>query len=410
MASRKRRAGNKKPSANAAGPTWYQRIGMPVLLLGMVVAGWWLWSLNQGVAALANEVHRELRAARYVHARERIRQWDQDAKQSADDAREAVKVPRFFLKPVVEAVEQYHGLDLLRDVTDVALWLDAVAPDQHKIDTALQTLEVANAIDANVGVQRVRYRLRFAAAFTDMSLPAGTAATVAMELAAELERITQTDPTHAEAWSLRALVAGTYLGEVQAALHWYVQAAGLDSANPVYAANAARALLDLGRYEEAVGRYRVIHGYVLAHAERALGLWALGRFDDAVQSLEDAQSLRASTDSIDPDKVPYNTRSWLFRYRYIRDAGIELSAEDQRCYVALNLMASYRLAASAGPISPYPPKTCSKPREEVRLLVADDLCRFVDANRSAPAAATRALRQILVGRDDCAMLDADHGN
>lgn len=410
MASRKKPAAKRKPSASARTPTWHARIGKPLLLLGIVVIGWWLWSLNQGLAALATEVRGELGAARYLQARERIRQWDQDARQSADDARDAIKLPRFFVKPITDELEKRHRFDLLRNVTDVALWLDTVAPDQHRIDTALKALESTHAADVNVRVQRVRYRLRFDTAFTDVTLPAEAAEVVAKELAAELDRITQAESTHAEAWSLRALVIGTYLGDVQSALPWYAKAASLDAANPAYAANVARALLDLGRYEEAVGRYRVIHGYVLAHAERALGQWALGRFDDAAQSLEEAQSLRASKDSIDPDRVPYNTRSWLFRFRYVQDAGIELNAWDQDCYVALNLMMSYRLADPARPAFPYPPKTCPKPREKLRFLVADDLCRFVDENRPALAATTRALRHLLVGQEACDTLDAAYNN
>ena len=93
----------------------------------------------------------------------------------------------------------------------------------------------------------------------------------------------------------------------------------------------------------------------------------------------------------------YNRRAWLFR---LPNKGIRLSSpEDKVCYARLGEAASQRLAGEAAVA--FPPLQCNDPPLEIRELLADDLCRFVDRPQPTLSAAARSLRQELERPEDC---------
>jgi tetratricopeptide (TPR) repeat protein len=201
------------------------------------------------------------------------------------------------------------------------------------------------------------------------------------------------DDQNAEAWFLRGLDRDLARDVSNAALD-YRRAVDLAPDSPQYRGNLARALLETGKVDESIQEYRKISQFPLARVEQALGHWsrgetgeAAGAQGDAIKMLDDAKLM----DSF------YNRRGWMF---LLSHKGVRLtSLQDKRCFASLGESASRRLAGESA--SAFPPAACSDPPLEIRELLADDLCRFVDARQPKRAAAAGELRGALGQPEIC---------
>ena len=164
--------------------------------------------------------------------------------------------------------------------------------------------------------------------------------------------------------------------------------------SPQYRGNLARGLLELGKFREALQEYRKIRQFPLARVEQALAHWAQGEIREAAEAERDALKMLKDTEL---STRFYNRRAWLFR---LPNKGVRLSLpEDKRCYALLGEAASRRLAGEAA--MAFPPADCNDPPLEIRELLADDLCRFVDRPQPTLSAAARSLRKGLAMPEDC---------
>jgi tetratricopeptide (TPR) repeat protein len=203
----------------------------------------------------------------------------------------------------------------------------------------------------------------------------------------------QEDQHHAEAWFLLGLDRDLS-GDAAAAVDYYRKAVEAAPASPQYRSNLARGLLELGRFPEALQEYRKISQFPLARVEQALAHWAQGEMRQAVEA--EREALKMLGDAGLSTRF-YNRRAWLFR---LPNKGIRLSApEDKRCYALLGEAASRLLAGEAAVA--FPPVECHDPPHEIRELLADDLCRFVDRLQPTLSATARGLRQGLAMPEDC---------
>ena len=198
------------------------------------------------------------------------------------------------------------------------------------------------------------------------------------------------DPKNAEAWFLLGLVLDL-TGEPGAVDH-YRKATEAAPDSPQYRGNLARALLDQGEYDEALREYRKVKQYPLARVEQGLAHWAKGELGEAADAQRAAVTM---LDDAELSKRFYNRREWLFQ---LPDKGIGLGSRDKRCYAVLAEAASHRLAGKA---DPFPALRCKEPSLWVRELLADDLCRFVDAPQPAFSAEAGRLRQELDMPENC---------
>ena len=93
----------------------------------------------------------------------------------------------------------------------------------------------------------------------------------------------------------------------------------------------------------------------------------------------------------------YNRRGWVF---LLPKKGVRLtSLDDKRCYALLGEAASRRLAGETA--IAFPATKCNDPPLEIRELLADDLCRFVDLPQPSLAAAAGRLRGALGQPEIC---------
>jgi tetratricopeptide (TPR) repeat protein len=208
-----------------------------------------------------------------------------------------------------------------------------------------------------------------------------------------VEAALREDKHNAEAWFLLGLDRDLS-GDTAAAVNHYRKAVEAAPASPVYRNNLARGLLELGRFDDALQEYRKISQFPLARVEQALAHWAQGEMREAAKAARDALKM---LDDAGLSSRFDNRRAWLFR---LPNKGIRLSfPEDKRCYALLGEAASQRLAGEAAVA--FPPLECTDPPLEIRELLADDLCQFVDRPQPALRAAARRLRQALAMPEDC---------
>ena len=204
---------------------------------------------------------------------------------------------------------------------------------------------------------------------------------------------TQADDNYAEAWYLLGL-GEDILGNLDTAEKHYRKALekGPDSAQ--YHNNLARVLLDQGKVDDAIVEYQRILRFPLARVEEALAYWAKGDVTSAAE--RQASAIKMLQDEALQGEY-YNRRTWEF---WFAGKGVRLpTLEEKRCYASLEAAASGRLAGR--PDIAFPPVDCPHPPLHIRELVADDLCRFVDAPRAAPTSVTGLLRQSLGQPQGC---------
>jgi tetratricopeptide (TPR) repeat protein len=208
-----------------------------------------------------------------------------------------------------------------------------------------------------------------------------------------VEAALKEDQNNAEAWFLLGLDRDLS-GDTAAAVDHYRKAVDAAPESPQYRSNLARGLLELSKFHEALQEYRKIRQFPLARVEQALAHWAQGEMREAADAERDALKMLGDA-GLSPRF--YNRRAWLFR---LPNKGIRLSTpEDKRCYALLGEAASRRLAGEAAVA--FPPAACNDPPLEIRELLADDLCRFVDRPQPTLSAAARSLRQGLAMPEDC---------
>ena len=204
------------------------------------------------------------------------------------------------------------------------------------------------------------------------------------------------DANNAEAWSLLGLdlaLSGDWRG---AAKH-YTKATLAAPDSPQYRGNLARALLEAGDVDRAIAEYRTVGALPLPLIERGLAHWAKGEWEEALDARADAvkdlDQARASTEF-------YDRRDWIFLL-LDKGKGVRLvTREDKRCYAILAESASRVLAGEAAVV--FPPRECGHVPLAIRELLADDLCRFVDAPQPSHAAEAGMLRQAIGMPVDCA--------
>jgi tetratricopeptide (TPR) repeat protein len=207
------------------------------------------------------------------------------------------------------------------------------------------------------------------------------------------EAASKEDQHNAEAWFLLGLDRDLS-GDTAAAVDHYRKAVDAAPASPQYRNNLARGLLELDKFHEALQEYRKISQFPLARVEQALAHWAQGQMREAAEAARAA--LKMLGDAGLSSRF-YNRRAWLFR---LPNKGVRLSLpEDKRCYALLGEAASRRLAGEAAVV--FPPAECNDSPLEIRELLADDLCRFVDRPQPTLGAAARSLRQGLAMSADC---------
>jgi len=208
-----------------------------------------------------------------------------------------------------------------------------------------------------------------------------------------VEAASKKDQNNAEAYFLLGLDRDLS-GDTAAAVAHYRKAVEAAPDSPQYRSNLARGLLELGKFHEALQEYRKIRQFPLARVEQALAHWAQGEIREAAEAERDALKMLKDTEL---STRFYNRRAWLFR---LSNKGVRLSLpEDKRCYALLGETASRRLAGEAA--MAFPPADCNDPPLEIRELLADDLCRFVDRPQPTLSAAARSLRQGLTMPEDC---------
>lgn len=194
------------------------------------------------------------------------------------------------------------------------------------------------------------------------------------------------DPAYAQAWFLRGLIAEQAQGDREAALQSYRRAVETAPSSPQYRGNLARTLLDLARYDAALAEYAKTTQLPLAQVESALAWWAKGDFRRAGDAQRAALAMLGNTEIISSF---YNRLFWDF---VLSDgSGVRLpNTGDKRCYASLGEAASRRLDGQES--ADFPPAACAEPPREIAALVADDLCRFVDAAQPGLAASAAAFR------------------
>jgi tetratricopeptide (TPR) repeat protein len=200
------------------------------------------------------------------------------------------------------------------------------------------------------------------------------------------------DPQHAEAWFLQGLDHDLN-GKLDDAIEAYGKAVVLAPDSPPYRNNLAHTLLESGRYEKALDEYRRISQFPLARVEQALALWALGRPDEAGEAQRQALAMLGDAALMGSF---FNRRAWVFT---LSDQGVRLpDLEEKRCYALLGEAASRELAGGVGAAA-FPPEDCA--HAHLRLLVADDLCRYVEATQASLTPAALRLRRALGQAQAC---------
>ena len=298
-------------------------------------------------------------------------------------ARDAMRMARY--DTALEALDTVPTW--LRNWPEVATWRAKAGlgartyespPDWESIGKDLRTQRADRPTDADLMILEAQYWLHQENYDKARSL---------------VEAASKEDQNNAEAWFLLGLDRDLS-GDTAAAVDHYRKAVEAAPESPQYRSNLARGLLELGTFHEALQEYRKIRQFPLARVEQALAHWAQGEIRKAVDAERDALKMLGD-DNL--SKHFYNQRAWLFR---LPTKGIRLSSpDDKRCYALLGEAASRRLVGEA--TVAFPPAACNDPPLEIRELLADDLCRFVDRPQPTLSAAARSLRQGLAMPEDC---------
>jgi tetratricopeptide (TPR) repeat protein len=298
-------------------------------------------------------------------------------------ARDAMRMARYdtaldALDTVPTWLRHWPAVAALRAKADLGVKTYQSPPDWESIGKDLHRQRAELPTDADLMILEAQYWLRQWDYDKARSL---------------VEAAVKEDRNNAEGWFLLGLDRDLS-GDPAAAVEHYRKAVEAAPASPQYRNNLARGLLELGTFHEALQEYQKISQFPLARVEQALAHWAQGEMREAADAERDALRMLG-----DPGLSTrfYNRRAWLFR---LPNKGIRLSSpEDKRCYALLGEAASRRLAGEAAVA--FPPSECNNPPQEIRELLADDLCRFVDWPQPTLSAAARSLRQGIEMPEDC---------
>lgn len=206
------------------------------------------------------------------------------------------------------------------------------------------------------------------------------------------------DPQHAAAHNLLGLVADALVQSAPAEAHYR---AAMEAAphEPQFAANRARALLDLGRADEALQAFGRLDHYTRALAEQALAHWALGQWTQALESQTRALERLRQPPAGQAPETQYN---WEFFTA--PGHGVSLAGDDRRCYVA-HAQAVTQVLRDGGAVgAEVVLPGCADPLrlDAVREVIGADLCRYVIARQPARAEVARRLRRGWLGQtQDC---------
>ncbi len=313
-------------------------------------------------------------------------------------AREAMRMARYDwaveqLKTIPDALAMWPGLAALRQSAALGASTYRQPQDWEQIGADLQRQRKARPDDHFLQVLHAesllrRYDYDGASRLVDAALAA--------------------DPAYAQAWFLRGLVAEQAKGDRNAALQSYRRAVEAAPSSPQYRGNLARTQLDLGHYDDALAEYAKTTQLPVAQVESALAWWAKGDFRRGADAQRAALAMLGNTGIMSSF---YNRVLWDF---VLSDgSGVRLpNTDDKRCYASLGEAASRRLDGQESVV--FPPAACAEPPREIAALVADDLCRFVDATQPGLAASAAALRTALRRPERCApasmAADAAPGN
>lgn len=206
-----------------------------------------------------------------------------------------------------------------------------------------------------------------------------------------LQAAVKEDPTYAEAWYQLGLDRDM-AGDSKGAEIYYRKALTVAPDSPQYRSNLARLLLDDGQFDKAINEYRKVNQFPLARLEQALGHWAKGEFGEALGAQKDALAMLGDEELMNSYS---NRRMWQFPIPLVQLPKLE----DRRCYALLGEAASGRLAGQ--PHVTFPPTECFTPHVEIRKLIANDLCRFVDLPQPKYSERANALRLALGQSETC---------
>jgi len=319
------------------------RLTLGVLLV-LLTAGWGVRALF--VAPALRESARAMRISHYERALEQ-------------------------LKGVPERLAGWFEVSAAREKAQLGMSLYNAPQDWETIGLELKRQLKRHPSDATLLMIKAQYLLRHDEDYDQ-----------ARSLA---EAALKSDPEHAEAWFLLGLDLDMK-GDLEGAIRHYRKAVEFAPDSPPYRNNLAHALLELGRYDEALSEYVHISQFPLARVEQALALWALGRPKEAAEAQQQALAMLDKTELMNS---LFNRRRWMFT---LSDRVVRLPVIDEkRCYARLGEAASRRLAG--GNLGEFPPPDCKA--SHLGALVADDLCRYIDAVQPSLAPTARELRQML---------------
>lgn len=301
------------------------------------------------------------------------------------EARSAMRISRYdialsSLGNIPARFGNFPGVAVVREKVRLGAQTYRNPPDWDAIGEDLRRLRTAHPSDPDLMVLEAQYWLR---------LPDYEKAGALAELAVK------EDARNAEAWHLLAL-RSYHAGDMPKAVDYDRKALDAAPDSPQYRSSLAFTLLETNKADEAIQEFRKVSEFPLARVEQGLAHWAKGEMREAAAAQRDALGMLETAGLADRY---HNRRAWMFRLP-AKTGGVRLSSsEDKLCYAQLGESASRVLAGESAVA--FPPPGCKQPPTEIRALLADNLCRFVDRPQPSHSAAAQRLRQSLGMNGTC---------
>lgn len=210
-----------------------------------------------------------------------------------------------------------------------------------------------------------------------------------------LASVVKSDPRYPEAWFLSGMLS-EFSGEMARAVEHYRTAAGLAADAPNYRSALARALLETGKTDEALAEFQKVRDYPLARLDQAAAHWSKGEMKQAAAAQREAVAMLENTGTA---SAYVNRREWLYRDPSGNDVARLSTPDEKRCYARVGEAVSRTLAGESGVA--FPPAGCQSLSEDLRELVADRLCRFVDKPKPEMSDRAGRLRRALGMNERC---------